>query len=131
MKRYSHLGLTAVMVLLGLLLVVGSLLASAGTTFFPFDQFVGTRASIAGVTFGIGVMLAGMRPAANVSWVRLAILYCALEVVTEVFDYFWLGGAAFNLVPFVVSIIFGVLLIVLYPRRGELVPHNTLVAAPA
>ena len=131
MKRYSHLGLTAVMVLLGLLLVTGSLLASAGTTIFPFDQLVGTRAAIAGVTFGAGVMLAGMRPASNISWVRLAILYCALEVVTEVFDYFWLGAGAFNLVPFVVSIIFGVLLVVLYPQRGELVPHNTPAPAAA
>jgi hypothetical protein len=131
MAKYGHLALTAVMLLLGLLLVVGSLLASVGTTLFPFDQFIGTRASVAGVTFGAGVMLAAMRPTENASWVRLAILYCALEVITEIFDYFWLGAGAFNLIPFVVSIVFGVLLIVLYPRRGELIPHETPAGRPA
>ena len=124
MSRYNHLGLTAVMVLLGLILVAGSLLASVGPAFVPFDQYIGTRASVAGVAFGIGVALAGFRPAANVTWVRLAVLYCILELVTEVIDYFWLGPAAFNLIPFVVSIIFGVLLVVLYPRRGDLMPAS-------
>ncbi len=122
MKKYNHLGLTAVMLLLGLLLVAGSALSSVGTAFFPFDQFVGTRASVAGVAFGMGVMIAATRPEHHVTWVRIAIIYCALELVDEVVNYFWLGSGAFNLIPFVVSIIFGVLLIVLYPRRGELVP---------
>lgn len=125
MAKFGNLGLTAVMLLLGLLLIVGSLLASVGTTLFPFDQYIGTRAAVAGVTFGAGIMLAAMRPQENVTWVRLAILYCALEVITEIFDYFWLGAGAFNLVPFVISIIFAVLLIVLYPRRGDLIPRES------
>lgn len=131
MSRFNHLGLTAVMVLLGVLLVAGSLLASVGTALFPFDQYVGTRASIAGVAFGIGIMLAAYRPEANVTWVRLAIIYCALELVGEVVEWMWLGGAAFNVIAFIVSIIFGALLIALYPRRGELVPHSTAAAATA
>ena len=131
MARFGNLGLTAVMLLLGLLLIVGSLLASVGTTLFPFDQYIGTRAAVAGVTFGAGIMLAGMRPQENVTWVRLAIVYCGLEIIYEIFSYFWLGAGAFNLVPFVVSIIFGVLLIVLYPRKSELIPHETPSKAAA
>jgi peptidoglycan/LPS O-acetylase OafA/YrhL len=125
MARFGNLGLTAVMLFLGLLLIVGSLLASIGTTLFPFDQYIGTRATVAGVTFGAGIMLAAMRPQENVTWVRLAIVYCGLEVIYEIFSYFWLGPGAFNLIPFIVSIIFGVLLIVLYPHRGDLIPRET------
>ena len=134
MSRYNHLGLTAVMVLLGLLLVSGSLLSSVGTAFFPFDQYVGTRSSVAGVAFGVGIALAGFRPSTNVTWVRFAILYCILELVAEIVEYFWLGPSAFNLIPFVISIIFGVLLIALYPRRGDLMPSSDappVTAAPA
>ncbi len=131
MAKYSHLALTAVMLLMGLLIIVGSLLASVGTTFFPFDQYVGTRATVAGVAFGGGIMLAGFRPQENPSWVRLAILYCVLDVLYEIVAFFWLGASGASWLALVFSIIFGVLLIVLYPRRGELVPHETPVASPA
>src|SRR5581483_625926 len=62
LKRYNHLALTVVMMMMGVLLIVGSVLASISTTLFPFDQFVGTRAPVAGVAFGSGIMLAAMKP---------------------------------------------------------------------
>lgn len=131
MAKYSHLALTAVMLLMGLLLIVGSLLASIGTTLFPFDQYVGTRAAVAGVTFGAGIMLAAMRPAANVTWVRLAILYCVLDVLYEIVAFFWLGASGASWLALIFSIIFGALLIILYPRRADLVPHESAVTAPS
>lgn len=131
MSKFSNLALTGVMLLMGLLLIVGSLLASIGTTLFPFDQYVGTRAAVAGVAFGAGIMLAGMRPEQNVTWVRLAILYCILDVLFEIVSYFWLGASGASWLALVFSIIFGVLLIALYPRRGDLVPHETAASASA
>jgi len=124
MARYNRIALPLVMVVLGVLLIVGSLLATIGTTLFPFDQFVGTRASIAGVAFGIGIAVAGQRPADNPAWVRAAIIYCALEIIYEIVWSLFLGLGAFGVVPFVTSLIVGGLLIFLYPNRSALMPAN-------
>jgi peptidoglycan/LPS O-acetylase OafA/YrhL len=123
-KRWNHLALTVVMVLMGVLMIAGSVLASFGTTIFPFDTYVGTDAAVAGAVFGAGVVLAGFRPEAHTSWVRLAIAYCALDVVYEIVKWAYYGGGAFQVPAVLISIIFGALLIALYPRRGELVPHS-------
>lgn len=131
MKRWNHLALTAVMVLMGVLTIAGSVLASFGATIFPFDSYVGTDAAVAGTVFGAGIVLAGFRPSAHPSWVRLAIAYCALDIVYEIVKWAYYGGAAFQLPAFLISIIFGALLIALYPRRGELVPRTQPVASGA
>ncbi len=124
MARYNHIALPLVMVVLGVLLIVGSLLATVGTTLFPFDQYVGTRASIAGVAFGIGIATAGVQPASHPAWVRAAIIYCGLEVIYEIVWSLFLGLGAFGVVPFVTSLIFAGLLIFLYPNRSALMPAN-------
>ncbi len=129
MKKYNHLALTVVMTLMGVLLIVGSVLASIGTTLFPFDSWIGTRASVAGIAFGAGIVLAGMKPEANLTWVRAAIVYCVLDVLYEIVYGLFFGGAAFGLVTLLVSIILGGLIIWLYPRRGDLMPANNVSAA--
>ncbi len=129
MKKYNHLALTVVMLLMGVLLIVGSVLSSVGTLLFPFDQYVGTRAPVAGVAFGAGIMLAAMRPAENLTWVRAAIVYCIFDVLYEIVYGLFFGGAAFGLIPLVVSIIFGAIIIWLYPRRGDLMPKSTPTTA--
>jgi hypothetical protein len=125
MARWNHVALPVLMVLMGILIITGSLLGSFANVFFPLDQYLGTRGTIAGVVFGIGVATAGVNPAANASWVRAAILYCALDIVYEIFLAVWLGGAAFSLVALIVALIFGVMLIVLYPNRSALVPTTS------
>ncbi len=131
LKRYNHLALTVVMMMMGVLLIVGSVLASISTTLFPFDQFVGTRAPVAGVAFGSGIMLAAMKPEERLSWVRAALAYCVLDVLYEVVYGLFFGGAAFGVIPVVLSIIFGALIVFLYPRRGELLPVRAAAAEVA
>jgi len=126
MARWNHVALPAVMVLMGVLLITSSLLTGFfGTVLFPMDQQFGTRGTIAGVAFGIGVTAAAVNPAGHVSWVRAAVLYCALDALYEILLWVWLGGAAFSLISLAVSVIFGVLLIVLYPNRGALMPASS------
>src|SRR5216683_1759792 len=71
---------------MGILIVAGSGLGFIGGSFFPFDSYFGVTASVAGVAFGAGLMIAGFDPVANVSWVRALILYAILQVVYQVFD---------------------------------------------
>lgn len=122
MAKWNHFALPLVLVALGVLLIVGSILASVGTTLFPFDQWVGTRGSIAGVAFGMGVALAAVSPDEHPGWVRAAIIYCGLDMIYEIVAWVWLGTPGFGLIPFLVSLIFGGLLIWLYPNRSALVP---------
>jgi hypothetical protein len=134
MARWNHVALPALMILMGVLLITGSLLGTFANVFFPLDQYLGTRGTIAGVVFGIGVAAAAVNPSAHVSWVRAAILYCAVDVVYEIFLAVWLGGAAFSLISLLVALIFGVLLVVLYPNRSALVPatpRSSFAARPA
>ncbi|GAC1615437.1 MAG: hypothetical protein NVS9B1_25210 [Candidatus Dormibacteraceae bacterium] len=115
--------LTVVMLLMGILLVMGSTMSIFATSLFPFDRFVGTDASVAGVAFGVGLAIASFRPEANISWVRAAILYAILLIVYRiVFAVF--VGTGIEPGPIVIGIVFAVALIVLYPRRGDLMPAS-------
>lgn len=131
MSRYNRLAVNLVMVLLGVMLIVGSALSMIGTTIFPFDQWIGTRASAAGIAFGVGVAAAGVHPRSHISWVRLAVLYCLLDVVYEAGSWIVLGSAGFAPVPFLISLIFAGLLVFLYPDRGRLVPTPQAVEQTA
>jgi hypothetical protein len=130
MAKWNKLALNIVMVVFGVLMIVGSLLASVGTTLFPFDQLVGTRAPVAGVAFGAGLILAGMQPVVPATWVRAALFYCVLDVLYEIVTLFWLGGAGISIVSLLVSLILGGLLIFLFPNRSELMPRSA-ASAPA
>jgi hypothetical protein len=103
---------------MGALLVMGSGLGYIGASFFPFDSWAGVSASVAGIAFGAGVMIAGFDPERNVSWVRALILYAILEIVYQVVNQISL--ARFDIIAFVIAILVAVLLLVLYPNKAEL-----------
>ena len=117
MSKWNPLALKLLMWVMGALLVMGSGLGFIGSSFFPFDSWAGVTASVAGVAFGAGVMVAGFDPEANVSWVRALILYAVLEVVWQIFDQVTL--AHFDVVAFIIAILVAVLLLVLYPNKSE------------
>lgn len=114
MAKWNPLAVKLLMWVMGVLIVAGS----AFPTFLPFDTYFGITASVAGVAFGAGLMIAGFDPVGNVSWVRALILYAILQVVYQIFTQITLGR--FDIVSFAIAIIVGVLLIVLYPNKGDL-----------
>ena len=118
MAKWNPLALKLLMWFMGVLLVFGSAFAYIGGSFFPFDSYVGVTASIAGVAFGAGLLIAGFDPEKNVSWVRALVLYAILEIIYQIVDQIALGR--FDIVPFIIAIIVAVLLLVLYPNKAEL-----------
>ncbi len=118
MAKWNPLALKLLMWVMGALLVMGSGLGFIGSSFFPFDSWAGVTASVAGVAFGAGVMVAGFDPEANVSWVRALILYAVLEIVWQIFDQVTI--AHFDIVAFIIAILVAVLLLVLYPNKSVL-----------
>jgi len=116
--KWNPLALKLLMWVMGVLLVMGSGLGFIGNSFFPFDSWAGVTASVAGVAFGAGVMIAGFDPEANVSWVRALILYAILQIVYQIINQITL--ARFDIVAFLIAILVAVLLIVLYPNKSEL-----------
>ena len=123
MAKWNPLALKLLMWVMGALLVMGSGLGFIGGTFFPFDSWAGVTASVAGVAFGAGVMVAGFDPEANVSWVRALILYALLEIVWQILDQITL--AHFDVVAFIIAILVAVLLLVLYPNKAELMMQKS------
>jgi hypothetical protein len=118
------MALKLVMWVMGVLIVAGSGLGFIGGSFFPFDQYFGVTASVAGVAFGAGLMIAGFDPIANVSWVRALILYAILQVVYQLFAYISIGR--FDLVAFLIALIAGAVLIAIYPNKAELLMSGTM-----
>jgi hypothetical protein len=116
--KWNPLALKLLMWVMGVLIVMGSGLGFIGGSFFPFDSWAGVTASVAGVAFGAGVMIAGFDPVANVSWVRALILYAILEIVWQIFSQISIGK--FDIVAFIIAIIVAVLILVLYPNKPAL-----------
>jgi hypothetical protein len=116
--KWNPLALKLLMWVMGVLIVMGSGLGFIGGTFFPFDTWAGVSSSVAGVAFGAGIMIAGFDPIANVSWVRALVLYAILEIVWQIFSVISVGK--FDLIPFVISILVAVLVVVLYPNKPAL-----------
>jgi len=116
--KWTPMALKVLMWVVGLVLVVGSGLSFIGSTFFPFDNWWGVSAGVAGVAFGAGVMIAGFDPVANVSWVRAVILYAILDIVWQVFSSITVGR--FDIFSFVAAIVVAVLILVLYPNKPAL-----------
>jgi hypothetical protein len=109
---------------MGILIAAGSAAGFIGGSFFQFDQSFGVTASVAGIAFGAGLMIAGFDPIANVSWVRALIIYAILQIVYQLFA--WISIGRFDLIPFIIAIIAGVLLLVLYPNKAELWMSGTM-----
>lgn len=118
MAKWNPLALKILMWFMGLLIVAGSAMGFIGSTIFNFDSNFGITASVAGVAFGAGVMIAGFDPIANVSWVRALILYAILQVVYQIFLNIALGR--FDIIAFIVPIIAAVVILVLYPNKPAL-----------
>ena len=118
MAKWNPLALKLLMWVMGVLIVMGSGLGFIGGSFFPFDSWAGVTASVAGVAFGAGIMIAGFDPVANVSWVRALILYAILEIVWQIFSQISIGK--FDIVAFIIAIIVAVLILVLYPNKPAL-----------
>ena len=118
--------LTVVMLLTGILLVVGSMINTFASSVFPAEQYLGTDASAAAAAFGAGVAIASFDPVRNVSWVRALIIYAILLIVFQiVFGIF--VGTPYKLAPLVLGIVVSILCIVLYPRRGDLMPAPGMI----
>jgi len=116
--KWNPLALKLLMWVMGILIVMGSGLGFIGSSFFQFDTWAGVTASVAGVAFGAGIMIAGFDPIANVSWVRALILYAILEIVWQVFGAITIGR--FDIIPFIIAILVAVLVLVLYPNKPAL-----------
>jgi hypothetical protein len=116
--KWNPLALKLLMWVMGVLIVMGSGLGFIGSTFFAFDTWAGVSASVAGIAFGAGIMIAGFDPEGNVSWVRALIVYAILEVVYQILNQITVGR--FDIIPFLIAIIVAVVLIVLYPNKAQL-----------
>jgi hypothetical protein len=116
--KWNPLALKLLMWVMGILIVMGSGLGFIGSTFFAFDTWAGVSASVAGIAFGAGIMIAGFDPEGNVSWVRAVILYAILEVIYQIFNQ--ITVSRFDIVPVLIAIIVAVLLLVLYPNKAQL-----------
>ena len=118
MAKWNPLALKLLMWVMGILIVMGSGLGFIGSSFFQFDSWAGVTASVAGVAFGAGIMIAGFDPIANVSWVRALIVYAILEIVWQIFNAISIGR--FDVIPFIIAILVAVLVLVLYPNKPAL-----------
>lgn len=111
------------MLLMGIALVGGSLTTLFGTQLTAVDEQVGTHGSAAAAILGVGLIFAAVNPAANLSWVRLGILYGFVVLVFE-------GGSAlifhktFHLGPVIFGLAFSLLFIATYPERKKLIPSK-------
>lgn len=113
--------LTVVMLLMGILLIAGSMINTFASSVFPAEQYLGTDASAAAAAFGVGLAIASFDPVRNVSWVRALILYAILLVLFQiVFGIF--VGTPYKLAPLVLGIVVSIATIALYPNKGELMP---------
>jgi hypothetical protein len=116
--KWNPLALKLLMWVMGVLIVMGSGLGFIGSTFFAFDTWAGVSASVAGIAFGAGIMIAGFDPEGNVSWVRALIIYAILEVVYQIFNQITVGR--FDIVPFLIAVIVAGMLLWLYPNKSQL-----------
>jgi hypothetical protein len=116
--KWNPLALKLLMWVMGVLIVMGSALGFIGSTFFWFDTWAGVSASVAGIAFGAGIMIAGFDPEGNVSWVRALIIYAILEVVYQIFNQ--ITVSRFDIVPFLIAVIVAALLLALYPNKSQL-----------
>lgn len=123
MAKWNPLALKLLMWFMGLLIVMGSGLGFIGSTFFWFDTWAGVSASVAGIAFGAGIMIAGFDPEGNVSWVRAVILYAILEVVYQIFNQ--ITVSRFDIVPFLIAVIVAGMLLWLYPNKSQLWMSNS------
>lgn len=125
-----RIGLTVVMTALGVALIAGGAVSIFPNALLGLEPYVGTHSSVAAVALGFGLCLAAANPAAHVSWVRIALVYVVLAVAYELVLFFYLGLGLAPL-PLGFGIACGILLVALYPNRGDLLPKSPRTPEPA
>src|SRR5260221_12412067 len=113
--------LSVVMLLMGILLVIGSTVSTFATSIFPFDKLLGINASVAGVVFGVGMAIASFDPEANLSWIRMGIMYALLLLAYQV-AFGLVVGVELHWGPILIGLLFAAALIALNPSRTDLMP---------
>jgi len=114
--------LSILLVVQGALILVGAvLLGLTGSIFSPLDSVVGADASIAAIVLGAAFILAYRTP--SKVWLNLAIMYNALAVVAQLWKVSGGWGIHSTTSTTIVSIIFLVLFLALYPR-GQAMEMN-------
>jgi hypothetical protein len=121
MKRIA---LTTVMLLMGTALIAGGAASIYPTALIPLDETIGTHSSVAAIALGMGICLSATRPTRHIGWVRIGILYGPLVVAYEI-TMFFLIGKPFDPGPVIFGLGCSLLLAVLYPQRGKLIPPRT------
>jgi hypothetical protein len=127
MRRIS---LTVVMLGMGAALIAGAGVSIVPNALMDLDRLVGTHASVAAAALGVGMCAAAVNPAAHLSWVRIGILYSALVVLYQAVIYLALGVPPAP-APLAFSLACGVLLVLLYPHRRDLLPKTPKQAQPS
>ena len=120
MRRIS---LSVVMMVLGVALIAGAAVSILPIALIGLDPYVGTHTSVAAAALGAGICLAAVNPAAHLSWVRIAILYSVLVIAYQVAINLALG-VPMAAAPMLFGLATGLLMILLYPNRKDLLPKS-------
>ena len=120
MAKWNPLALKILMWVVGILMVVSSAASFIGVSVFQNNEGLAgaITAPVAGIAFGAGIMIAGFDPVANISWVRVVVVYAILEVVYNIFTQIAIG--TFDIVAFIIGILIAAVILVLYPNKPAL-----------
>ncbi|MFN2463715.1 MAG: hypothetical protein ABR573_07430 [Candidatus Dormibacteria bacterium] len=113
-RKRAILGL--LLALEGVLIIAGAVVvAFSVSALYPLDQLLGADASVAAVVIGAAFIMTFRNPTR--SWVNLAILYSALTIAVQLWKYTTSYGTRPSLLTMVISAIFLVGFLALYPRN--------------
>lgn len=118
-----RIALSVVLTVLGVGLIAGGVVSIFPNALLGLEPYLGTHSSVAAVALGFGICLAAVNPAAYISWVRIAIVYVILSILYELVLFFYLG-LGLEALPLSFGIVCAVLLVALYPNRGDLLPKS-------
>jgi hypothetical protein len=109
------------MLLMGTCLIAGGAESLYPMSLLPLDEVTGTHSSVAAMALGMGICISAVRPARHIGWVRIGILYGPLVVAYQVL-LFHLFNKPFSAGPLIFGLVCSLLLALLYPDRGRLIP---------
>ena len=99
----------------GGLIILGAILVAVGaTSILPFDNIVGSDASVAALVLGAAFILAYRTPTR--AWVNLAVMYNALVIVLGLLRWTQNFGVRLTPTAVLLSVVFLVGFLVFYPR---------------
>jgi hypothetical protein len=118
-SEHKTRALSILLLVQGALILVGAvLLGFQASVFAPLDSVVGTDASVAAIVLGAALIMAFRTPVRT--WINLAIMYEVLTIVSQVWKVNGNWGAHLTWATTVVSAIFLVAFLLLYPRGESL-----------